>query len=278
MPTLAEAQPVEFCKMLNVGVSGSGKTGAMVSLVRAGYNLKIIDHDNGLQILKALLDPEEQERVEVETITDRLKATPLGHILPTAPTAISRSLAALSRWSMNAEPDDVIVIDTLTRQGTFAMWTAMFEGRWWKVGDPSPTRPRIQDWGAAQQIQEEILQGLFSESSVHHVLVNAHIVHIDTPGSGGQVVDDKGKVHDLDPEVKGYPSALGRKLPPRVGSYFNTMVETKIMGGNRVINTIPSDTLDLKVPARDVKGTYPISTGLAELFELVAGRRPAGSE
>ena len=38
-------------KMLLIGASGSGKTGALASLAAAGYKLRILDYDNGLDFL-----------------------------------------------------------------------------------------------------------------------------------------------------------------------------------------------------------------------------------
>ena len=45
-------------KILLIGKSGAGKTGALASLVAAGYNLRIIDTDKGVRPLRSLLtDP-----------------------------------------------------------------------------------------------------------------------------------------------------------------------------------------------------------------------------
>ena len=52
MPSLANHQSNEFTKLLIEGDSGSGKTGALASLVKAGYKLRILDMDNGLDALK----------------------------------------------------------------------------------------------------------------------------------------------------------------------------------------------------------------------------------
>ena len=50
MPNLSKHQSSEFTKLLLMGDSKSGKTGALASLVLAGYKLRILDFDNGLEI------------------------------------------------------------------------------------------------------------------------------------------------------------------------------------------------------------------------------------
>ena len=59
MPALSDHQSSQTTKMLFIGDSGSGKTGALASLAAAGYNLRILDVDNGVDILANLLrDPQ----------------------------------------------------------------------------------------------------------------------------------------------------------------------------------------------------------------------------
>ena len=48
MPTLDTHQSSEFTKLLYLGDSGSGKTGSLVSLLKAGYKIKVLDLDNGV--------------------------------------------------------------------------------------------------------------------------------------------------------------------------------------------------------------------------------------
>ena len=43
MPTLEDAQEQAFVKLVLIGDSGTGKTGALFSLVEANYNLKVWD-------------------------------------------------------------------------------------------------------------------------------------------------------------------------------------------------------------------------------------------
>jgi hypothetical protein len=64
--------------MLNMGDAGSGKTGALASLAKAGQRLVILDFDNGLDILIGLLknDQKALEHIYYETFTDELMMGP----------------------------------------------------------------------------------------------------------------------------------------------------------------------------------------------------------
>src|SRR5262252_9685406 len=51
MPGLEDHQSNDFVKMLLIGDAQAGKTGSLVSLVKAGYRLRILDFDNKLDVL-----------------------------------------------------------------------------------------------------------------------------------------------------------------------------------------------------------------------------------
>ena len=82
MPNLSNHQSSsELVKLLFIGDSGTAKTGALVSLVKAGYHLRIIDFDNGLDALVHQIKqqcPELLSTVEYETCQDKYKTTRTG--------------------------------------------------------------------------------------------------------------------------------------------------------------------------------------------------------
>jgi Tfp pilus assembly pilus retraction ATPase PilT len=51
MPSMLDHESNELVKILVAADSGSGKTGSLASLVDAGFNLRILDFDNGLSVL-----------------------------------------------------------------------------------------------------------------------------------------------------------------------------------------------------------------------------------
>src|SRR5262245_24276048 len=100
MPSLTQHQSNEFTKLLLIGDSKSGKTGALASLV-AKYKLRILDFDNGLDILAQLVrrdNPDKLENVEFRTLRDKIRATPLGSVVDGTATAFIDGLRMLDHW------------------------------------------------------------------------------------------------------------------------------------------------------------------------------------
>src|SRR6266436_4684349 len=101
MPSLANHQSNEYTKLLIEGDSGTGKTGSLASLVSAGYKLRILDFDNGLDILKACIekdDPALLANVEFRTLRDKRKATSSGPVIVGTPKAFIEGIKLLDRW------------------------------------------------------------------------------------------------------------------------------------------------------------------------------------
>ncbi len=72
MPSLSKHQSNDFVKLLLLGDAKSGKTGSLVSLVEAGYKVRILDFDNLLDILAKLISeqcPEQIDNVEFRSLT-----------------------------------------------------------------------------------------------------------------------------------------------------------------------------------------------------------------
>ena len=131
MPSLSKHQSNLFTKCLLIGDSGSGKTGALASLVCDGYHLRILDMDNGLETLKTYVEkncPANLENVEYRTLRDKYKSTAAGPIIAGTPKAFIEALSMLDRWKYtDAEglavdlgtpadwgPECILVIDSLT--------------------------------------------------------------------------------------------------------------------------------------------------------------------
>jgi len=85
MTLLSEHQSRKSTKLLLMGHSGSGKTGALASLVKAGYKLRVLDLDNGLDTLASFVRrdcPDKLPNVEFRTIRDKFKKTPVSGANP----------------------------------------------------------------------------------------------------------------------------------------------------------------------------------------------------
>ena len=84
MPSLTQHQSNDYTKMLIIGDSGTGKTGSLTSLVAAGYKLRILDMDNGLETLKQFVQkecPDKADGVEFRSLRDTYRASALGPIV-----------------------------------------------------------------------------------------------------------------------------------------------------------------------------------------------------
>jgi hypothetical protein len=269
MPPINEHKSLGLVKMLNIGDSGSGKTGALISLVKVGYELRILDYDNKLRILHNLIKkecPDKAANVRFVTLTDKMRGMG-SKIIPTGvPTAFSDGLQLLTNWKIRNKDkeviedlgpsskwgdDIIIVIDTLTFMGLASLrYTLMVNGR-------SGERPWPADYGDAMDALESVLMLLYSEETKCHVIVNSHINFVSP--EGGEI-------------VKGFPTALGSKLPPKVGGYFDSIVLTKTKGSGasakHVIRTKSEGMVELKNPKFDtMPAEFPIETGLAQFFE-----------
>ena len=256
---LSEHQSGEFTKLLYIGNSGSGKTGSLTSLVAAGYKLRILDMDNGLDALVQYIKkecPEKLSSVEYETIRDKYRATETGpQVVPPA-AALVKASKLLQKWSDGTNPaewgaDHILVIDTLTSLGAAAYnWAKQMQ----------PTVKHKQIWfGAAQEVVEQIVALTTSETFRTNVMFLSHIDARE---------DEDGNV------AKSFVSSIGKALGPKLPRSFNTMLmaETKGQGERREyqIRTIPTAQLDLKNPAPfRLKPYYPLSTGLAEIFQVL---------
>jgi hypothetical protein len=264
--------------LLLVSDSGMGKTGALASLARAGYSLRILDFDNGTQILSSLLkdDPAAMERVYVEKCTDTFKNVQ-GRLLPRTPlVAWTKAVTLLSNWKSDGlgpvsswGPQDILVIDSLTHCGEAAM--RYHQSLNSKLG----THPTLPDWGIVQTMIKELLEMLKDSEIKCQVCVCTHIDWRWREVRGG-----KDNLMVVGRELEGgFPSAPGNKLPEKVGSYFNDALQIVATGTGsglrRKIITVPMTSLGLKSSNPTVvKREYPLETGLADYFFDVLGTTP----
>src|SRR5579872_2475265 len=131
MPSLKMHQSNEFVKLLLIGDAKSGKTGSLISLVKAGYKLRVLDLDNLLDILAKLIAeqcPDLADTVEFRTLRDTAKMTAAGPVITKA-GAFIEATRMLDRWKYKDDsgdeidlgvpsdwgPDCILVIDSLSR-------------------------------------------------------------------------------------------------------------------------------------------------------------------
>lgn len=269
MTKLANHASASVTKMILLGDSGAGKTGALASLADAGYNVRILDLDNGADVLANLLNdpksPYKKEalgRVDYETITDPMKNVN-GKLIPKQAKVWQSAVKLLDNWKTETAdfgpistwtPQDVLVIDSLSILGNASLnFITAMNGR---LGQ----KPYQSDYGDAQALIESLMQMLYDESVRCNIIVNTHITYV---GGEGQI-------------ERGYPSCVGSKLPQKIGRYFNTILMVKSQGSGAsvrrkiITSTVPLVELKNTAPLR-VKPEYDLATGLAEYFRDVQG-------
>jgi len=256
--------------MLLEGDSGSGKTGALTSLVADGYKLRILDFDNGLETLKQFVlkeCPQLIDNIEFRTLRDKWKASPDGPVVDGTPRAYIDGIKMLDKWryadvdlGVPAEwgSDCILVVDSLTFLSDAAYH---FREQLTKSssGGKFDARAIYKD---AQDAIENNIANLTSEGMRTNVIVISHVKYVDNP----------------DGTRKGYPTAVGSALSPIIPRYFNTVAlcQTKT-GGKRTIQTAATAMIDLKNPKPFAAAKeYPIETGLAEFFRVL--REPPKEE
>jgi len=257
MPSLADHQSSKFVKILYIGDSASGKTGSLTSLVAAGYKLRILDMDNGLDSLRQFVlkeCPEKIINVDFETRRDEYKATNAGPVVQ-RPKAYTEAVKLMTTWTDNSNPSEwgdqtVFVLDTLS-----ALSKAAFE--WAKGLNPTAKDPR-QWFFQAQQSIENVLALLTSDAFHCNVIVISHVNYRE----------------QADGTNKGFANAIGSAMGPVIPRYFNTLVLAETIGTGknvrRKIKTLPTGIIDLKNPVPfKIDAEMDLGTGLAELFSKI---------
>ena len=257
MPSLNSHQSNDYVKLLLCGDSGSGKSGALASLVAAGYHLRILDMDNGLDSLKTFVMkdcPHLVDNVEFRTLRDDYKITATGPVVD-KPKAFVNAMKMMNKWAYDDTdfgapaawgPDIICVIDSLSFLSDAAFDHA-------QALNPNAKEPRTWYYTAQQGI-ESFLAMVTSGSFCTNVIVTAHVRY--STGDDGT--------------TKGYPNAVGSAIGPAIPRYFNHWAQCINKAGKRRIQTAATNMMDLKnTKPFDMKETYDLSTGLADFFAVL---------
>lgn len=244
-------------RALYIGDSGSGKTGSLISLLQAGYTIRMLDMDNNSDSLVQQCmkeDPKLLDSLDIISIRDKFRASQLtGLEVSGQPKAYVDMLKFLNKWDDGSSLADwdsktIFVLDTLTSAGRAALH--------WARG-MNPTAKDGRQWYAqAGDSLQTLLEFLTSPDFACHVIVLSHIdIHEREDGSS-----------------KGYASSIGKALGPKIAKVFPTLImaETKILGTKvtRTITTAPTALVDLKNPVpHKLEARYPLESGMATIFE-----------
>lgn len=285
LSNLTQSPPI---KLLLIGDSSSGKTGALASLAVAGFHLRIIDTDKGISILvNYLSDPQSPyvkanpsaiENVEAVQVSDPLRSAN-GVLVPKKVKGWQRITKLLMDWEDGETklgpvsswgPNDILVIDSLSGLSSLALnFHLMLNG---VLGTNRTQNESRRDMGATQNYLRSLLELLADEGVKCNVIVISHITTVTEAGGAPKV--EEGKFEG--PTPMGYPSAIGRALSPHVPRYFNNMLVVRaVQIGTRTVHKIFTTSQNLgaqiisaktAAPLK-VKPEYDISSGLADFFQ-----------
>lgn len=270
MPSLANHQSNSFTKLLLLGDAKSGKTGSLVSLVAAGYKLRILDLDNLLDILKyKILEecPDLIDNVEFFTIRDKYKAGSQGSVIDGSPKAWVTAIRMLDNWKYTDEEgtevdlgkpatwgaDTILVIDSLSRlcDNAYDFHESVIPKG--KSGDYDGRAV----YGNAQDDVEKVLAMLTSKGFATNLIVIAHGTYMDLP----------------DGTKKIFPQGVGQKLSLKIPQYFPNYIRYRNKSGKRTIQVTSDSMIDLaNTNPGKLSTELPIETGLATFFEALRGQ------
>lgn len=280
-------------KMINMGDSSAGKTGALISLARAGYKLRIIDLDNGMEVIKDVVTSASELKdtrlnIRWKTITEPMMIIG-GNFRPKSATVWNRAVEMLSNWKGDKtfapdgtvidapdvlgpvekwHADSVLVIDTLSTLGTAAMnFYLMGNG---SLGEKRTSFQAMRDIGAAQEMLDKVFQFTFDDGLKCNVIFNAHTLTGQMDGS------------NIPPDYEGikyvFPAAIGRAISigkTSMSRYFNHVLYTVREGNESRIYTKDRPGVQIKTGApTKVQSSYSAKDGLEKYFLAVNGPVP----
>ncbi len=294
MPALAQHHSTDVIKLLVIGDSSCGKTGGLAALAAAGYKLRILDFDNGMDVLHHWLthpkskyleqNPKALDNVHYITLTDTMKTLPDGKMYRAASKAWPKATAMLQHWKEGDidlgkvttwGPDTILVIDSLT-MATIAALTYHLSMNGKLTATPTQNEGR-RNIGEAQNYIRDLLTLLYDKEIKCNVLVTSHITYVTDQG-GAPKPDEPGTGMPI-----GYPSSIGRALSPHIPRFFNNMLIMRSEGAGQMIRrkiyTTPQVVGGQMISAKvsvplSVPTSFPIETGLADFFKIVRGEPP----
>jgi hypothetical protein len=253
MPTLDKHESDLYTKLIYIGDSSTGKTGSLTSLLAAGYKMKILDLDNGLETLKIYARQAQLDLsgVEYETYRDQYRSSSAGPLIKGQPKAFTDAMAKMTEWSEIEDPKCIFVLDSLSAYGRAAY-------AWANAMNPG-VKDKRQIFFAAQQAVESSIALLTGDNFKMNCILISHVNYKEV----------------MEGVTKGHVNAIGSALGPVIPRYFNTLLLAEISGVGknvrRKIKTLPTGVIDLKIPSPQAEAEYPLETGLADIFKLLRG-------
>lgn len=272
----------------HIGFPGSGKTGGIAALLNVGYKVRVLDFTGNFQPLVGFADDRALANLDIVTVQDRLRNGEKYVETMGIPEAFNNALRMMQEWKYKDDDgnevnlgkpltdwgsDTVLVVDELTTLGMASKNRAM------KMNNKTPNNMTSAVWGHAVADVTNFIEILKADRNRFHLIVNTH-KQILGPGDFIQQGDDaevKAKKLEMisdgmiPPRV--YPVGVTKPSSQTIHGLLPIMLEfekVKQLGRDvRVINTVSGPEIDVKIPGKGLKKSYPLETGLAEIFEAL---------
>jgi hypothetical protein len=306
---MEEMGPSHVYRIAGVGDPGTGKSGAIASVVNTGrYYLRVIDLDGNTEPLFQFIRREFWPRVHIEHVEDNLylpgasdvvesRERP-GEMVPRkltdevktkgSPKAFRRIWQLLEDWPglgpvSGWGPSDILMVDSAT---------PLIKAVDRKVRHISGKSASEQDWKHQAAVNGDFLalmERLKSRARTPcHLYVTFHrkmigpkeipeqTKNVKTPEVNKEII---AAAAELWP-TKFYPNSPGRECPTTVGGMFSTLLlfETVFRGEQpvRVIRTVPRPEMDVKVPVVGLPALLPLEDGLWQVFQALSKEQGNG--
>jgi hypothetical protein len=289
-------------KIMMIGKTGVGKTGALASLVCAGYNLRVLDTDKGIKLLYSLLtDPHypyaaiiKEKNINIDAAVRYMPIDiPMGirrveerrgddvsfipMLAPKTGRSWNKAVEILFDWKdedvnlgsiYTWTEKDVLVIDSVSTLAKMAYYYSQEMNN--RLGSREEGRNYQRDIGSAQRFVTRLCETIYSSELKCNVILITHIIRVDEshglPGHPGINFGDASDDDKTDYKLpEGYPEVIGRALSPTIGKYFNDLYIVKREGLRQTISTVPIEDVGAKKSVW-LKNEYPVSSGLAQIF------------
>jgi hypothetical protein len=289
MPTATDyLTTLKATRTLIVGDPGAGKSTACAHLAEAPTidRLFIIDLDDNWRGPLRLLSPAALAKIHIETLKDRFKFNDKNiPIVPGVPTAFPALVRLLRDWidsgtgqSFGDPTDwtdrDALILDGCSGLAAAAMFYTLYANH--RMG----AQREIKDWANAIERFEGVIAAL-NAGLPCHIICTAHLARLTPEVAVGSVTSDvpgarehtRGGLTAPENFWMRYPSALGQKLPPRLGGMFETVLQAKRVGrdlaAKRVLKTTPDDDVDVKLPVSQ-KAVGGIEIDNTKLIDIIS--------
>jgi hypothetical protein len=258
MTSLADHHSTSIVKLLLLGDAKVGKTGSLVSLVAAGYKLRILDFDNLLDYFYQLVKercPDRLGNVDYRTLRDPIRAGSSGAVISGKPAAWINAIKMLDSWKYDDidlgvpstwDADTILVIDSLSR-----LCDAAYDFH--EATIPKGKSGEVDGraiYGNAQDDVEKVIGMLTARSFNTNVIVICHGVYQTLPDGSTRI----------------FPQGVGQKLSPKIPQYFPNYVKYKMDGQGKRTIQLESDNMIALGAARKLPNNLDPSTGLADFF------------